>query len=163
MGSLQFSFRIAFIPTSKSKTSEMSSSNLLRPRCCSCVTDGLREIDNCSSSPFASCDKISRGHSPQVRPIVIVVSPLNALKNDQIRRTSLGTLQAAALIIKRKRNSEDLDSSNGVDRPARLRSRACFRERVCPRGYKYLLTNTLFSFPLFSAGFYSYSMAVMVW
>ena len=87
----------------------MSSSNLLRPRCYSCVTDGLRGIDNFSSSPFASCDKISRGHSPQVRPVVIVVSPLNALENDQIRyrRTSLGTLKAAALNIKRKLNSED--------------------------------------------------------
>ena len=84
----------------------------------SCVTDGLRGIDKFSSSPFASCDKILRGHSPQVRPTVIVVSPLNALKNDQISKTSLRTLKAAALNIKRKRNSEDLDSSNGVERPA---------------------------------------------
>ena len=44
------------------------------------------------------------------------------------------TLKAAALNIKRKRNSEDLDSSNGVERPARL-SRAYFSERFCPHGY----------------------------
>ena len=34
--------------------------------------------------------------------------------NDQIRRTSLETVKAAALSIKRKRNSEDLDSSMGL-------------------------------------------------
>ena len=114
----------------------MSSRNLLRPRCCSYVTDGLRGNFSSSPSGFASCDRISRGHSPQVRPIIIVVSPLNALQDDQIRyrRTSLGTLKAAALNIKRKRNSEDLDSSNEVDKPAQL-SRACFSERFCPHGY----------------------------
>ena len=47
--------------------------------------------------------------SPQVRPVVIVVSPLNALTKDQIRRVSQGTLNAAALNVKRKRNSADRD------------------------------------------------------
>ena len=37
--------------------------------------------------------------SPQVRPVVIVVSPLNALIKDQIRRISQGNLTAAALNV----------------------------------------------------------------
>ena len=47
--------------------------------------------------------------SSQVRSVVIVVSPLNALTKDQIRRVSQGTLKAAALNVKRKRNSADRD------------------------------------------------------
>ena len=76
LGSLQFSFRIAFIPKSKSKPSEMSSSNLLRPRCCSCVTDGLRGIDKFSSSPFASCDKKHRrrGRQRERQKTIVLIS-----------------------------------------------------------------------------------------
>ena len=44
-------------------------------------------------------------NSALLRPIVIVVSPLNALTKDQIRRTSQGTLKAAAINIKKKQNS----------------------------------------------------------
>ena len=39
-----------------------------------------------------------RSESAQSRPVVIVVSPLNALTKDQISRISQGTFKAAALI-----------------------------------------------------------------
>ena len=65
---------------------------------------------------FQDCDKISGGSwsSPQVRPVVIVVSPLNALIKDQIRWISQGTLTAAALNVKRNQsNSGYLDLEVG--------------------------------------------------
>ena len=50
-----------------------------------------------------------------LRPVVIVVSPLNALIKDQIRRTEEGNLKAAILSVKRKKITGDLqiDSKNG--------------------------------------------------
>ena len=42
-------------------------------------------------------DKIKMSGQSPSRPVVIVVSPLNALSKDQIRRISQGTLKAAAL------------------------------------------------------------------
>ena len=68
-------------------------------------------------------DKMS-GQSPsssQVRPVVIVVSPLNALTKDQIRRISQGTLKAAALNVKRKRYSADLELDVGEANFTRLK------------------------------------------
>ena len=52
-------------------------------------------------------------NSAILRPIVIVVSPLNALTKDQIRRISQGKLKAAALNIKKKQNSADLELDVG--------------------------------------------------
>ena len=43
-------------------------------------------------------------------PVVIVVSPLNALIKDQIRRLQEGNVKAAILNVKKKTNSEDLES-----------------------------------------------------
>ena len=65
---------------------------------------------------FQGRDKIIGGSrsSLQVRPVVIVVSPLNALIKDQIRRISQGTLTAAALNVKRNRsNSGNFDLEVG--------------------------------------------------
>ena len=56
-----------------------------------------------------------------MRPIVIVVSPLNALTKDQIRRISQGKLKAAALNIKRKQNSADLELDVGEASFSRLK------------------------------------------
>lgn len=46
--------------------------------------------------------------SPSFRPVVTVVSPLNALIKDQIRRTEEGNLKAAILSVKRKKITGDL-------------------------------------------------------
>ena len=47
--------------------------------------------------------------SMSFRPVVIVVSPLNALIKDQIRRSSEGSVNATFLNAKRKRDSSDLE------------------------------------------------------
>ncbi|CAH3177909.1 unnamed protein product, partial [Porites evermanni] len=55
-------------------------------------------------------DKINCGHqAAQSHPVVIVVSPLNALIKDQIRRLKEGNVNAAILNVKNKTNSEDLE------------------------------------------------------
>ena len=52
--------------------------------------------------PSLFYDKMKRtAPSPSLRPVVIVVSPLNALIKDQIRRTEEGNLKAAILSVKR--------------------------------------------------------------
>lgn len=53
-------------------------------------------------------------HSSSFRPVVIVVSPLNALIKDQIRRSSEGSLKRTCLNAKMKSDSHDLglDSSD---------------------------------------------------
>ena len=60
-------------------------------------------------------------NSAILRPIVIVVSPLNALTKDQIRRISQGKLKATALNIKRKQNSADLELDVGQASFSRLK------------------------------------------
>ena len=53
--------------------------------------------------PSLFYDKMKRtAPSPSLRPVVIVVSPLNALIKDQIQRTEEGNLKAAILSVKRK-------------------------------------------------------------
>ena len=54
-------------------------------------------------------------------PFVILVSPLNALTNDHTRRISQGKLKAAALDIKRKQNSADLELDVGEASFSRLK------------------------------------------
>ncbi|XP_068692465.1 ATP-dependent DNA helicase Q1-like [Montipora foliosa] len=54
-----------------------------------------------NSAPFQSCGTI--------HPIVIVVSPLNALIQDQIRRSNQGSIKAAILNVKKKENSDDVE------------------------------------------------------
>ena len=59
--------------------------------------------------PSLFYDKMKRtAPSPSLRPVVIVVSPLNALIKDQIRRTEEGNLKAAILSVKRKKITGDL-------------------------------------------------------
>ena len=54
-------------------------------------------------------DKMKRtAPSPSLRPVVIVVYPLNALIKDQIRTTEEGNLKAAILSVKRKKITGDL-------------------------------------------------------
>ena len=67
-------------------------------------------------------DKMN-GQSPpsQVRAVVIVVSLLNALIKDQIRRSSEGPLKAAALSVKKKGNSTDLELDVGDANFSRLK------------------------------------------
>ena len=62
--------------------------------------------------PLLFYDKLNAGPqapTPPVRPVIIVVSPLNALIKDQIRRSSKGNSSAAFLNAKRKKNSSELD------------------------------------------------------
>ena len=65
--------------------------------------------------PALLCDKMNgQSLSSQVHAVVIVVSPWNALIKDQIRRSSEGSLKAAALSVKKKRNSIDLELDVGA-------------------------------------------------
>ena len=60
--------------------------------------------------PSLFLDKINCGRrAAQSHPVVIVVSPLNALIKDQIRRLKEGNVNAAILNMKNKTNSEDLE------------------------------------------------------
>ena len=59
-------------------------------------------------------------NSALLHPIVIVVSPLNALTKDRIRRISQGTLKAAATNIKKKQTSADLELDVGEASFSRL-------------------------------------------
>ena len=56
---------------------------------------------------FTSCH-IGQTPSP-VYPIVIVVSPLNALIKDQVRRSTEGNVNAAFLNVRKRKNSTDLE------------------------------------------------------
>ena len=67
-------------------------------------------------------DKIKMSGQSPSRPVVIVVSPLNALTKDQIRRISQGTLKSAALNVKRKPYSADFELDVGEANPSLLKS-----------------------------------------
>ena len=58
--------------------------------------------------------KINYEHGAAAHPVVIVVSPLNALIKDQIRRLQEENVKAAILNVKKKTNSEDLDLDLGL-------------------------------------------------
>ena len=78
--------------------------------------------------PSLFLDKINRGRrTAQSHPVVIVVSPLNALIKDQIRRLKEGNVNAAILNVRNKTNSEDLeldfrDANLSQLRDAKIRS-----------------------------------------
>ncbi|XP_068757766.1 ATP-dependent DNA helicase RecQ-like [Montipora capricornis] len=59
--------------------------------------------------PSLFFDKINYERGAAAHPVVIVVSPLNALIKDQIRRLQEGDVKAAILNVKKKTNSEDLE------------------------------------------------------
>ena len=60
--------------------------------------------------PSLFLDKINCGRrAAQSHPVVIVVSPLNALIKDQIRNLKEGNVNAAILNVKNKTNLEDLE------------------------------------------------------
>ena len=59
--------------------------------------------------PSLFLDKINYERGAAAHPVVIVVSPLNALIKDQIRRLQQGNVKAAILNLKKKTNSEDLE------------------------------------------------------
>ncbi|XP_068726225.1 ATP-dependent DNA helicase RecQ-like [Montipora capricornis] len=59
--------------------------------------------------PSLFLDKINYERKAAAHPVVIVVSPLNALIKDQIRRLQEGNVKAAILNVKKKTNSEDLE------------------------------------------------------
>ena len=60
--------------------------------------------------PLLFLDKINCGRrAAQSHPVVIVVSPLNALIKDQIRNLKEGNVNAAILNMKNKTNLEDLE------------------------------------------------------
>ncbi|XP_068720404.1 ATP-dependent DNA helicase RecQ-like [Montipora capricornis] len=59
--------------------------------------------------PSLFLDKINYEREAGAHPVVIVVSPLNALIKDQIRRLQEGNVKAAILNVKKKTNSEDLE------------------------------------------------------
>ena len=58
--------------------------------------------------PSLFLDKINYERGGAAHPVVIVVSPLNALIKDQVRRLQEGNVKAAVLNVKKKTNSEDL-------------------------------------------------------
>ena len=60
--------------------------------------------------PSLFLDKITYERGAAAHPVVIVFSPLNALIKDQIRRLQEGNVKAALLNVKKKTNSEDLES-----------------------------------------------------
>ena len=57
--------------------------------------------------------------SPQV--VVVIVSPLNALIKDQLRRINERSIRAAALNVKRKQNTGDFELSFGDANPSFLK------------------------------------------
>ncbi|XP_044167046.1 ATP-dependent DNA helicase RecQ-like [Acropora millepora] len=59
--------------------------------------------------PSLFLDKINYERGAAAHPVVIVVSPLNALIKDQIRRLQEGNVNAAILNVRKKANSEDLE------------------------------------------------------
>ena len=59
--------------------------------------------------PSLFLDKINCERGAAAHPVVIIVSPLNALIKDQIRRLQEGNVKAAILNVKKKTNSEDLE------------------------------------------------------
>ena len=61
--------------------------------------------------PALFFDKINCGRTPAslpIHPVVVVVSPLNSLISDQIRRSTQGKVKATILNVKKKANSDDL-------------------------------------------------------
>ena len=58
--------------------------------------------------------KINYELGAAAHPVVIVVSPLNALIRDQIRRLQEGNVKATILNVKKKTNSEDLELDLGL-------------------------------------------------
>ena len=59
--------------------------------------------------PSLFLDKINYERGAAAHPVVILVSPLNALIKDQIRRLQEGNVKAAILNVKKKTNSEHLE------------------------------------------------------
>ena len=59
--------------------------------------------------PSLFLDKINYERGAAAHPVAIVVSPLNALIKDQIRRLQEGNVNAGILNVKKKTNSEDLE------------------------------------------------------
>ena len=53
-------------------------------------------------------DKVNSGGTRSIHVVILIVSPLSSLIKDQIRRSNERNLKAAALIVKRKENIEDL-------------------------------------------------------
>ena len=65
--------------------------------------------------PSLFLEKINYEHgAAAAHPVVIVVSPLNALIKDQIRRLQEENVKAAILNVKKKTNSEDLELDLGL-------------------------------------------------
>ena len=58
--------------------------------------------------------RINYERGAAAHPVVIVVSPLNALIKDQIRRLQEGNVKEAILNVKKKTNSEDLELDLGL-------------------------------------------------
>ena len=57
---------------------------------------------------LAKVSSRSTEQSP-IHPVIIVISPLNALISDQIRRSTEGKVKAAILNVRKGRNGEDLE------------------------------------------------------
>ena len=53
-------------------------------------------------------DKVNSEDTRSIHVVILIVSPLSSLIKDQIRRSNERNLKAAALIVKRKENIEDL-------------------------------------------------------
>ena len=83
--------------------------------------------------PSLFLDKINYERGAAAHPVVIVVSPLNALIKDQIRRLQEGNVKAAILKVKKKTNSEDLSPDIAAEEHVftyRSRNLVCFGDNT---------------------------------
>ena len=66
--------------------------------------------------PGLFLDKINSRSTCQtdspIHPVIVVVSPLNSLISDQIRRSTEGNVKAAILNVRKAKDSDDLDLDN---------------------------------------------------
>ena len=66
--------------------------------------------------PGLFLDKInsrSRSHTESpIHPVIVVISPLNSLISDQIRRSTEGNVKAAILNVRKAKDSDDLEPDN---------------------------------------------------
>ena len=90
----------------------MLGGNIFRKGYCWSTANGLREVDYFPPSTGLFFDKISSqslSSSLLLNAVVVVVSPLNSLISDQIRRSTEGKIKATVLKVRQSKNSTNLE------------------------------------------------------
>ena len=85
---------------------------------CRCSANGIRKIYNLPLATWTLAKVSSRATQTEqssIHPVIIVVSPLNALISDQIRRSTEGKVKAAILNVRKGKNGEDLELDDTSD------------------------------------------------